>query len=104
MLPTFLNVYRSSVVIRDRLCVGDSVVIKDGPKERMRGNVTQNHQNGTVTVEGDYGHVSVNVATFVSDSFALRYSSILARCIYQHSKKSIPSSFELSSTKLSVNR
>lgn len=64
----FLNIYRDSVVIHDRLCVGDSVVVKEGPVESRRGIVTQIRPDGLVTFERDYGHVSSNVATFVPDS------------------------------------
>jgi hypothetical protein len=38
-------------------------VVKEGPTESRRGNVTQIHADGLVTFEQHYGHVASNVIT-----------------------------------------
>jgi hypothetical protein len=65
---SYLNIYRGFVVIEDRLCVGDSVVVKEGPPDRMRGNVVKINLDGLVTFDRAYGDISSNVRIFVSDS------------------------------------
>ena len=65
------------------------MVVKEGPVESRRGNVTQICSDGLVTFEQDYGHVSSNVAPFVPDS--LYVTNLFLGCMpgaYTNTRKS----------------
>src|SRR5882762_6947184 len=62
----FLNVYRSDLVLRDRLCVGDAVQVKYGLMEGRRGIVEDIHmKDESVVVRQEFGAVIVRLASVI---------------------------------------
>jgi hypothetical protein len=72
----FLNIYRTAVFIHDRLCIGDSVRVKEGPMESRRGTVKKFLDGGMVLIEREFGSVASNVSTPKQQSLRVTHYSI----------------------------
>lgn len=67
----FLNIYRPDLVIQDRVCIDNDVVVKHGPMEHRRGTVKEIQDQGVVLIEQHFGSVASNVGLLCYDSYVL---------------------------------
>jgi hypothetical protein len=54
MQRPLLNIYRTAIVIQDRVCIGDTVQVKGGPLESRRGAVKKIQGGGIVLFECEF--------------------------------------------------
>lgn len=102
-----LNIYRSAVVIRDRLCIGDTVQLRYGSGGGRRGVVKQFLDLGIVMIEQEFVYSVSNVGGSTEISVYCQLYNILRLFLRRISSRLRGSIISLSSqppgTQPSVN-